>query len=116
MLTFLVISAFALMALVVGGLIAIPILAVTSLIWLVLLPFRLLFKLLFGIGGMLLGMLVAPVVMIVVGVVLFGALIAGILALLTPLLPILLLGAFGWALYRLVARRSDLPSSSRFGS
>ena len=111
MLTFLTICAFALAALVIGGLVAIPIFAVASLVWLVLLPFRLLFKLVFGLGGMLLGFVVAPFVMLIVGVALIGALIAALLALVAPLVPIVLLALFAWALYRLVSRHSDFPSS-----
>ena len=112
MLTFLVLSALALMVFVIGGLIAIPILAVASIVWLVLLPFKLLFKLIFGMGGMLLGLLAAPFLMLIVGVVLVGALLAGVLALLAPLLPIALLAVFAWALYRLISRRSGYGSSA----
>ncbi len=110
MLTFLIICAFT--ALAVGGLVAIPIFAVVSLVWLVLLPFRLLFKMLFGLGGMLIGLVVAPFVMLILGVVLIGALVAGLLALLAPALPIVLFALFGWALYRVVSGRSHFPSSA----
>lgn len=115
MLTFLFISAVVLLALVIGGLIAIPILAVGSLVWLVLLPIRLLFKGMFWLVGALLGMVLAPILMLVVGVVLVGALAAGIVSLLAPLLPIVLLALFVWAIYRLIAPRSGF-SASGFGS
>jgi hypothetical protein len=116
MLTLLVIGSIVLMAVAIGGLIAIPIMLISSLIWLVMLPFKLLFKLIFGLGGMLLGMLVAPIAMVIVGVVLVGAVVVGILALLAPLLPIVLLAVFGWALYRLLAGRSGYSSASDFRS
>jgi hypothetical protein len=63
-----------------------------ALIWLVLLPFKLLF-------GLVIGLVVVPVVAVVslIGLVVFGAVVA------VPLLPLLLLGAVVWAIVR-VAR------------
>ena len=59
--------------------------------WLITLPFRIVFKLVFGLGGLLLALLFV------------------VLALLTPLLPLLLLGGFGWAIYRAGWKRHAAP-------
>jgi hypothetical protein len=48
---------------------------------------------------------VAVVVVVSLVLVLLGA----ILSLLTPLLPVLLLGGFGWAIYRLGSRKPTAP-------
>ena len=78
--------------------------------WLVTLPFRILFKIVFGLGGLLLGLLFAPVVLVIAAVAGAIALIGVILSLLTPLLPVALLGGFGWAIYRLGWKRpAPLP-------
>jgi hypothetical protein len=100
MLTFLLLTAF---ALVFGG-----------LVWLVTLPIRFLFRVVFGgiglvlgglgglfgaiVGGLgaLFGLAVAAVVM----VALAGAFVAALLALLAPLVPVVLLLGLGWAIYR----------------
>ena len=94
-----------------------PLLLIGAVIWLVLLPIRLLFhlpvglvggffSLLFGLAGALLGIVLVPVVLLVVGVALVGAFFAAALALLTPLIPIVLLGLLGWGVYRLFVRPS----------
>ena len=71
-----------------------------AVIWLVTLPFRILFKIVFGLGGLFLGLLFAPFVLVVAGIGIAVAAVGAVLSLLTPLLPVLLLGFFGWAIYR----------------
>jgi hypothetical protein len=70
------------------------------LFWAVLFPIRLAFKVIFGLGGLVLGAVLVPIVLVVVAVAVIGALIAGVIALVTPLLPVILLGLVGWAIYR----------------
>ena len=112
MLTFLLFSAFAVVAFGFAGVFALPFLIIGGVIWLVLLPIRLLFglvfgglfRLVFGIGGALLGLVLAPLVMVVVGVALVGAFVAALFALLAPLIPIVLLALLGWGIYRIASR------------
>ncbi len=111
MLTFLLFTALALAATVVGGLFFVH-LAVGAVFWLLLLPLRLIFKLVFGLGGLVLGMVMAPLIAVLVGVALLVALVLGALALLAPLIPLALLAGFAWALYRLFASRKS-PVGSR---
>jgi hypothetical protein len=66
--------------------------------WLITLPFRIIFKL-----------LVLPFVAVVAGIGLVAALLGAVLSLLTPLLPLLLLGGFGWVLYRAGWKRHAAP-------
>lgn len=113
MLTFLFFSALALAGLLIAGVFALPFLVIGAVIWLVLLPVKLLFgfifgglfRLIFGIGGALLGLIIAPIVIVVVGVALVGVFVAALLALLTPLIPVALLLLLGWGIYR-IARPS----------
>ena len=106
MLEFLILASLALAALVVGSIVAIPIIAVGALIWLVLLPIRWMLKLVFGIGGALLGLLAGPIVMIVLAVALAGAVVVALLALLAPLAPIVLLALLVWGAYRIAVPRA----------
>ena len=68
--------------------------------WAILLPLRLLFKLTFGLGGLVIGAVLAPVLILLVVAAVVVALVAAILSALLPLLPIVLLGLVGWAIYR----------------
>jgi hypothetical protein len=113
MLSFLLFSVLTLVVLAVAGMVFVH-LAVGALVWLVLLPFRLLFKLLFGLGGLLLGVLVAPMLAVVAVVGLAGAFVVALLSLLAPLVPLVLLAGFGWAVFRLfVSRRADSSAGDR---
>lgn len=100
MLTFLFFSVLVLVAAAVAGLVVLHF-ALGALVWLVLLPFRLLFKMVFGLGGLVLGVLLAPLLAVLAAVVVVGAIIVAALSLLAPLVPLVLLAGFGWALYRL---------------
>ena len=71
-----------------------------ALFWIITLPFRIVFKLLFGMGGLLFGVVAA---------------IGAILLLLTPLLPVLLLGLFGWTVFRLGSKKPSAPPPSQPG-
>jgi hypothetical protein len=106
MLTFLVVSSLALGAAVIAGVAALPILAVGAVIWLVLLPFRLLFKLVFGVLGAAFGLLAAPLFVLVAGLALAGVVVTGTLALLAPLVPIALLALLVWGIYRIAVPRA----------
>ncbi len=93
-------------ALVVGAAFTFLGFVIGALLWLVMLPFRLLFKLTFGLLRGLFRLLFTPVFMLVAMVAIAGAFIAGMVALLAPLLPLLLLGGVGWGVYRSAHRRS----------
>ena len=101
--TFLVLCVAGLVGCVVLGAIATTV--IHALVWLVTLPFRILFKLLVAIGGALAGLVLAPVLALVVAVALIVSIVGAVLALLAPLLPVILLGGFGWALFRLASRK-----------
>jgi hypothetical protein len=109
MLTFLVFVAVA-MAIAGLGVFAVPLLLVAAVIWLVLLPIKLLvgfifgglFRLVFGLIGALLGLVLAPIVLVIAGVAMVGAFITGMVALLAPLMPVILLLLLGWGIFRLV--------------
>jgi len=111
MFTFLLASSLAL-ALLGFGFLAIPLLVVGGVIWLVLLPIKLLlgfvfgglFRVVFGVLGTLLGLILAPLLLIVAGVAVVGAFIAALIALITPLVPVALLLLLGWGIYRVSAR------------
>jgi hypothetical protein len=75
--------------------------------WLVFLPFRVLFKLVFGIGGLLIGVLAAPIVLLLVAIGVIVAVLAALAAIVLPLLPVILLGLGGWAIYRGAGRRAS---------
>ena len=83
---------------------------VKAVLWLVLLPFRILFGLLFlpllllklVLGGVLL-FLLTPV-LVVAGVV---AVVAGAAAVVVPLLPLILLGLILYAIVRAASRKHD---------
>jgi hypothetical protein len=77
---------------------------VKVLLWALLFPLRLAFKLVFGLVGLTLGGLLIPIVLLVAGIGLIGALVVGLIALITPLLPVILLGLVGWAIYRISNR------------
>jgi hypothetical protein len=79
---------------------------VKILFWAVLFPIRLAFKLIFGLVGLTLGAVLLPFVLLVAGIALVGALVAALIALVTPLLPVILLGLVGWAIYRVSNRSS----------
>ena len=77
--------------------------------WLVTLPFRIVFRLVFGLGGLFLGLLFSPVIAVVAVIGLVVALLGAVFSLLTPLLPLLLLGGFGWAIIRAGWKRHAPP-------
>lgn len=93
-------------ALIVGGIFTILGLLAGALVWLVLLPFRLLFKLTFGVLGALLGLLFTPAIMLIAMVAIVAAFLAGVAALIAPLLPLLLVALVCWGVYRAATRRS----------
>lgn len=75
-----------------------------AVIWLVAFPLRILFK-------------VVPLfVLAIAGIGLAVALVAAVLSLLTPLLPVLLLGFFGWAIYRAGWKKPAPPPPPAFWS
>jgi hypothetical protein len=93
------ITGAALAALIVFALLAVGF-VLKLVFWLVFLPIRLLFKLLFGLGGLLVGVVAVPILLLLVvgGIVL--ALLAALASLVLPLLPVVLLGFVGWAIYK----------------
>ncbi len=106
--TFLLLCVLGLVAFVVVGAILSAVLH--AVVWLVTLPFRIFFKLLFGLGRH--PRRARP-----------GAIhcrhradrtrgrrsIGAVLAMLAPLLPVLLLGGFAWAIFRLASRKPAPP-------
>lgn len=115
MLTFLFLSSLAIVVALIG-LAALPILAIGAVVWLVLLPIKLLFgglfRLVFGIGGAVLGLLIIPLVMVVVVVALIGAFVTAVLGLLVPLLPVLLLVLLAWVIILGSGRRRQVTGLS----
>jgi len=104
MIAFLLLCGLAVAACVVLSLVALPLFAIGGVFWLITFPIRILFKLLFGLGGALLGLVLAPVIAVVVAIVVAVALVGAVLSLLAPLVPMVLLGFFAWAVYRLTSR------------
>lgn len=112
MLTFIVVTALVL-AVTGFGVFAIPFLILGGLLWLVMLPIKLLFgfvfgvlfRIFFGVLGALLGLILAPIILVVAGIALIGAFLAGVVALLAPLVPVVLLLLLGWGIVRLVRPR-----------
>jgi len=104
---FLVLCVLGLVALVVLGAIASAVLHV--LVWLVTLPFRIFFKLLFGLGGILAGLILAPFIVVIALIALVVSFVGAVLAMVVPLLPVVLLGAFAWAIFRLASRKPAPP-------
>ncbi len=97
-------AAFATIALVVGGLLAVALFVLKLVFWVVFLPIRLFFKLLFlpfillkwafvGVAG-----LVLLPLLLIAGLV---AVIAMLVAVVTPLLPILFVAAAIWVLVQI---------------
>jgi hypothetical protein len=80
-----------------------------AVFWIVTLPFRILFKIVFGLGGLLLGILFAPFVLVIAAIAGVVALLGGIVSLVTPLLPLLFFGLFGWAIYREGWKKPSAP-------
>ncbi|MGE0444368.1 MAG: hypothetical protein AB7P99_04010 [Vicinamibacterales bacterium] len=105
----LLITGAAFAALFVFGLLAIGFLF-KLVFWLVFLPFRLLFKLLFGLGGLVVGIVAVPLLLLLVVGGLILAVIAALVSLLLPLLPVILLGLVGWALFKGRGPRPQAPS------
>lgn len=106
--TFLLVCIIGVLALMVLGSVVGAL--VHAAFWLVTLPFRILFRLVFGLGGLFLGLLFAPVVAVVAAIGLVVTMLGAALSLLTPLLPLLLLGGFGWAVFRAGWKRHAPPS------
>ena len=103
MLTFLVLSSLAAMAVAMG---AVGLL-VGGIVWLVLFPIRLLFMLVFGVAGVLLGLLLVPILGVVAAIVAVVVVAAVAIAALVPLLPLIALALVGWALFKAVTRRTS---------
>ena len=101
--TFLVVCLVGLVSCVILGAIAATVMH--ALVWLVTLPFRLFFKLLFAIGGALASLVLAPVLALIVAIALIVSILGAVIALLAPLLPVILLGGFGWAIFRIASRK-----------
>jgi hypothetical protein len=110
MLTFLLVSALVLAALGLGS-VALPFLVLGGVIWLVLLPVKLVlglvvglvggaFRLLFGLFGALLALLLAPFALLLGAVALVVAFLGALISLITPLIPVALLLLLGWGIYR----------------
>jgi hypothetical protein len=105
--TFLLLCVVGLLACIVVGTTAACV--VRAIFWVVTLPFRIFFKILFGIGGAVIGLLVAPFFAIIVAIGVVVSVVVGVVSLLAPLLPVVLLGLFGWAVYRLAVRKPAAP-------
>jgi hypothetical protein len=102
-----------LVALIAGAMIIATV--VKAIVWLVLLPFRILFGLLFSVlllPLLLLKALVIGILLVAVGPIvvlsILGAALATVLALAVPLFPLLCIGFVVW----LVMRSADRPSPS----
>lgn len=79
------------------ALVVLPLILLKLVVWVVLLPFKLvglLFKVAFGIVG-----IVGSVIVAVLGAV-FGVVAVALLALLIPLLPLVLIGGLVWVIVR----------------
>jgi hypothetical protein len=115
MFTFLLVSSLVL-ALLGFGFLAIPLLVAGAIVWIVLLPIKLLFgfvfgglfRVVFGVLGAFFGLILAPLVLVVAGVAVAGAFVAALLALIAPLVPVALLLLLGWAIYRVASRPSPV--------
>ena len=75
------------------------------LLWAILFPIRLVLKLVFGIVGFGLAAVLLPIIVIIGGIAVVGALVAALFEVIAPLLPVLLLGLLGWAIYRASSSR-----------
>jgi hypothetical protein len=104
---FLVLCVLGLVAFVVVGAIASAVLH--AFFWLVTLPFRIFFKLLAGLGGILAGLVLAPFIAVIAAIAIVVAVVGAVIAMLAPLLPVLLLGGFAWAIFRLASRKPAAP-------
>ena len=100
------------MALAVAAVVSVAAFVFRMAFWLAFLPFRLLFGLLivpFWIARMLLkvvfGVLLLPVFLVVGGLLAVAALIATIVAVISPLLPLLIVGFLIWVVVRSFSRR-----------
>jgi hypothetical protein len=94
------IAAIVFVALCIAGTVAVIVFVLKVLFWVVLFPIRLAFKLAFGILGVGFAAIVAPLVLVIGGIAIVGALLAALFAIVAPLLPVILLGLVGWAIYR----------------
>jgi hypothetical protein len=104
--------ALVLMALAVAAVVSAAAFVFRMAFWLLFLPLRLLFGLLivpFWIARMLLkvvfGALLLPVFLVVGGLVAVAALIATVIAIVSPLLPLLIVGFLLWVVIRSFSRR-----------
>lgn len=102
---FIVLAFIACAVLFIVGTLALIGFVLKILLWTVFFPIRIILKLVFGIIGFGLAALLLPIILVVAGIAVVGALIAAVFALLAPLLPVLLLGLVGWAIYRASSRR-----------
>lgn len=95
-----------------GVLLAVGALAVRALLWIVLLPFRMVFGLLLFPVWLVKSALklvgfaiVLPIVAVAGGLALIGVLLAAVLAVVVPLAPILLVAGLLWVVVRSFGRR-----------
>ncbi len=103
---FLALAVIASAVLFILGTVALVGFVLKVLFWALLFPLRLAFKLILGLVGLTLGALLIPFVLLIAGIAIIGALVAGLIALITPLLPVILLGLVGWAIYKVSSRPS----------
>jgi hypothetical protein len=95
-----------------GLLLAAGVMAARAILWIVLLPFRIVFGLLFlpfwlaKAALKLVGLVIfVPLAVVAGGLALIGVLLAALLAVAVPLLPILIVGGLLWAIIRSFSRR-----------
>ena len=107
MVELLVFGGLATAALAVVAILGFVFLLLKVVLWVVLLPFRLLLKLImvpvwltFGAVGLALGAAALPVILIVLTAVAVIGVVTTILALLLPAIPFVLLGLMLWAIFR----------------
>lgn len=107
MIEFLVFGALLAAGLGIAALVGFVFFLLKLVLWVVLLPFRLLFKLLMvpvwltvGGIGLALGALAAPLLFVVLAAVAVVGILGTVLALLLPAIPFILLGLLLWAVVR----------------
>ena len=107
MVELLVFGGLAAAALAVVAIVGFVVLLLKTVLWVVLLPFRLLLKLIMvpvwltlGAVGLALGAAALPVILLVLTAVAVIGVVTTVLALLLPAIPFVLLGLMLWAIFR----------------
>jgi hypothetical protein len=107
MLEFLTLAMLAVVAAGAIALVGVVVLVLKAVLWLVLLPFRILFKVAaFGVGalfggvGLLFGVVLVPLLLLAVAGVVVAAIVSALVALTIPAIPFVLLGLLIWSLVR----------------